>query len=134
MFSRLFLMRVIDIPYLNMSGPDRKSYTHTHSYYSQYTCSVSFKHFTVCVCVQCSPKEIMSCTSRSLKSGRPATCTSSSAPSVTHTHTHTHTHSHLYVCVCVCADLSAVSQGTSRSRGSMTRRRSCVSVRRSRFR
>ncbi len=77
---------------------------HTHtSYYSQYTCSVSFKHFTVCVVCVCSvqPKRDHVLYVTFPKSGRPATCTSSSAPSVTPQHTHS------LICVCVvCALIS----------------------------
>ena len=86
-------MRIIDIPYLNMTGPDCKWTNFLFWTVSAYTPSSSyFIHFPatfawwVCFLPQCDLSGTMFSTSPSLKNGKPATSTSSSVPSVKHIH------------------------------------------------
>lgn len=74
--SRLFLMRIIDIPYLNITGPDREWEASALFFQPQQLIIVFF--------LQCNLKETTSYTSPSRKNGRPATSTSCLVPLVTH--------------------------------------------------
>lgn len=78
---RLFLMRVADIPYLNISGPDCKSEVSCLSCSLARSLSPSSPYGNTCL-FQCSRSGTTFCTSPSLKSGKPVTCTSCSAPLV----------------------------------------------------
>lgn len=69
-------MRIIDIPYLNITGPDREWEASALFFQSQQLIIVFF--------LQCNPKETTSYTSPSPKSGRPVTSTSCLVPLVTH--------------------------------------------------
>ncbi|CAF98128.1 unnamed protein product, partial [Tetraodon nigroviridis] len=117
-FNKLFLMRIIDIPYLNITGPDRTWQTHPgrSSFRSQQLTFVLF--------LQCNLNETTFYTSPSQKNGRPVTSTSCSVPSVKHLlqlHTHTHTH--------ICSTLSAFLQTLLRKHpGFLDRRHVCVRV------
>lgn len=77
-FLRLFLMRIIDIPYLNITGPDRKWQTDPRRAFFQ------SQQLTFVLFLQCNLKETTFCTSPSQKNGRPVTSTSCLVPLVEH--------------------------------------------------
>lgn len=71
-------MRIIDIPYLNITGPDRKWPTDPPRSSSQ------AQQLTLVLFPQCNRKETTFCTSPSQRNGRPVTSTSSLVPLVKH--------------------------------------------------
>lgn len=71
-------MRIIDIPYLNITGPDRKWPTDPPR------SSLQSQQLTVVLFLQCNRNETTFFTSPSQRNGRPATSTSSLVPLVKH--------------------------------------------------